>query len=894
MGAEGDDAEAILLGRRAEVRTAVEGLAGPGAVVVLAGPAGIGKSALWREVLRDPAGPDRVLRAGAFEGDAELGYAALADLLGGLDRDVDRLPAAARDALRDGVLHPVADGPDERAVAAGLLTLLRSLVGPTLIAVDDVQWLDQSSATALGFAVRRLAGTPVRVLMTRRGEEPAVVESGLRERTTVLTLGPLGDDAVARLVADRVVGLAPAELAAAVAGAAGNPLYAIELGRHLARAGDPSALPPGIGALLGARLESAPPAAVRALAAVAVGPGLQDAELLSVVGAGAVDEAVHADLVRTGDGPPRASHPLLAPAVLAHVGPREVRRLHAELGRVVAEPLRGARHRALAAERPDEELAGEVAAAADLAAHRHDRRTACELGEHALRLTPPASPARHERRVTLAEYHAAAGDTQRCTGLLAAPEELPAGRLRARAYLVRTDVELVPLAVLERYLDLALENADDAVTRARVLVQRTAFEVRGTLSRTVAAAGWAQEAMELATGDPMVQRLALYELAWTRIERNLPVDDLLVVEAGLPGASPSFAFSVDRAAAIREMWRGELAEARRRYDVMAALCEARGEEEATQVLLTQRCELELRAGRWDEVERLLTAMGGVTRYQSGALSDPRFGAAVAAGRGDGERTRARADEAEATGGDPDVLRWPRFEIARVRGLVALLEGDSAAAVALLEPVWQHLRRAGFADPGAFPLAPDLVEALVATERRDAAAEVAAALAAVVDHPWAAAAACRARGHLAVADDADDAVAHFDEAARRYGDLGWAFDRARCLTYAGAARRALRRVREARAHLEEAVAAFDALGSPGWSRWAAAELGRLGGRRAAGSRLTDAEHQVARLAAAGRRNREVAAELFISVSTVEATLTRVYAKLGVRSRAELAGRLAAEG
>jgi DNA-binding CsgD family transcriptional regulator len=444
--------------------------------------------------------------------------------------------------------------------------------------------------------------------------------------------------------------------------------------------------------------------------------------------------------------------------------------------------------------------------------------------------------------------------------------------------------------VLERYLDLALENADDAVTRARVLVQRTAFEVRGMLSRTEEAAAWAQEALELAAGDPMVQRLALYELAWTRIERNLPVDDLLAIETDLPGNSPSFAFAVDRAAAIREMWRGELAEARRRYDAMATLCEARGEEEATQVLLTQRCELELRAGRWDEVERLLTAMGGVTQYQAGALSDPRFGAAVAAGRGDGARTRACADEADACGGDPDVLRWPRFEIARVRGLVALLEGDSAAAVALLEPVWDHLRRAGFTDPGAFPLAPDLAEALVATGRRDTAAEVAAALEAVDDHPWALAASLRARGHLA---DPGDAVALFDEAAERYGALGWAFDRARCLTYAGAARRALRRVREAREHLEEAVAAFDALGSPGWSRWAGAELGRLGGRRAAGSRLTDAEDQVARLVAAGRRNREVAAELFISISTVEATLTRVYAKLGVRSRAELAGRLAAE-
>lgn len=563
--------------------------------------------------------------------------------------------------------------------------------------------------------------------------------------------------------------------------------------------------------------------------------------------------------------------------------------MHEVLAAAVAEPLRQARHRALAAPGPEAGLAGDLTAAAALAAERHDRRTAAELGEHALRLTPPGAPEQPERLVTLAEYHAAAGDAARCAALLAEPADLPAGTLRARAYLIRTDVELVPLAVLERYLDLALENAaDDRITRARVLVQRTAFEVRGMLGRTAEAAGWAEEALALAADDPLVQRLALYELAWTRIERNLPVDDLVALEGGLPGASPSFAFSVGRAAAIREMWRGELAEARRRYDDFAALCEARGEEEAAQVLLTQRCELALRAGAWDEVGRLQAEMTTVTQYQSGAISDPRFGAAVAAGRGDIAGTRAWADEAEAHGGDPDVLRWPRFEIARVRGLVALLEGDSAAAVAVLRPVWEHLSRGGFTDPGAFPLAPDLVEALVATGDLTTARAVTDALAGVADHPWAAASALRARGHLG--DEADDAVALLDAAAEQYAALGWAFDHARCLAHAGAALRARRRVRDARERLEAAVQAFDALGSPGWSRWASAELGRLGGRRGHGSRLTEAEHQVARLVAAGRRNREVAAELFISTSTVEATLTRVYAKLGVRSRAELVVRM----
>jgi DNA-binding NarL/FixJ family response regulator len=120
-----------------------------------------------------------------------------------------------------------------------------------------------------------------------------------------------------------------------------------------------------------------------------------------------------------------------------------------------------------------------------------------------------------------------------------------------------------------------------------------------------------------------------------------------------------------------------------------------------------------------------------------------------------------------------------------------------------------------------------------------------------------------------------------------------FDRARTLLAAGTLARRLREHARARAELARALAAFTELGAPVWIERTRLELARIPGRRAArGDDLTEAESRIAELVAAGRSNKEVAAALFLSVKTVEVTLTRVYGKVGVRSRAELAHRLGA--
>jgi DNA-binding CsgD family transcriptional regulator len=198
----------------------------------------------------------------------------------------------------------------------------------------------------------------------------------------------------------------------------------------------------------------------------------------------------------------------------------------------------------------------------------------------------------------------------------------------------------------------------------------------------------------------------------------------------------------------------------------------------------------------------------------------------------------------------------------------------------------------------FPVAPDLVEALVELEALDEAAGVTERLdelARRLAHPWGAVTSqrCAAVAALAAGTDPDAAAAQLERAAQAYGELGLRFDAARTSLALGRAQRRRRKWGEARRVLEGAAAAFEAIGSAGWARRARDELERVGARRPAGDgELTPSEQRVVELAAAGRANKEIAQALFITVHTVEAHLTHAYAKLGVRSRSQLAGRLAA--
>jgi DNA-binding CsgD family transcriptional regulator len=199
------------------------------------------------------------------------------------------------------------------------------------------------------------------------------------------------------------------------------------------------------------------------------------------------------------------------------------------------------------------------------------------------------------------------------------------------------------------------------------------------------------------------------------------------------------------------------------------------------------------------------------------------------------------------------------------------------------------------DPGTYPVAPDLVEALLETgdhERAVAVTERLAALSEQQEHPWGLAGARRSDALVRLAGTYDERAAEeLRIAAATYGALGLPFERARSLLALGRAQRRAKKWGKARESLNRAAAAFDRLGSPGWADDARSELERVGARRASpAGELTPAERRVADLAAEGLANKEIAQRLVVTVNTVEYHLRNVYAKLGIRSRAQLAARM----
>jgi DNA-binding CsgD family transcriptional regulator len=244
--------------------------------------------------------------------------------------------------------------------------------------------------------------------------------------------------------------------------------------------------------------------------------------------------------------------------------------------------------------------------------------------------------------------------------------------------------------------------------------------------------------------------------------------------------------------------------------------------------------------------------------------------------------------------------WDELEAERARAIAALLAPDAARAADRARRVWEFTRDAGIDEPGVFPIAPELVEALADLGELEEAATVVerlSALAAAQDHPWGRVTArrCDALVRLAAKTYDEEAGAALEAAADEYERLGLRFDAARSRLVLGRTQRRFKQWGAARAALERAATAFDALASPGWAERARAELERVGARRPRPTgELTPTEERVVALAADGLANKQIAQALFVTVHTVEVHLSRAYAKLGVRSRSQLAGRLAEAG
>jgi DNA-binding CsgD family transcriptional regulator len=886
---------------------------GQSRALVIDGPPGIGKSAVWRALLSvAPQDGHLVLACTGHSAEARLTFAGLTDLLAAVgDEALARLPGAQASALKVALLRAdavaAASPVDPRAVASGLLGVLRALASrqPVLVAIDDLQWLDGASADAISFAARRLGGDRVRFLLARRPGEATELERALAGELTRLSVGPLSPGAIRHLLADRLSARLPQHLVGQIyAATLGNPLFAVELGRALTEQGLPAPgeglpVPETVEELLGARVTRLPQPVRRLLLAIALGGEIEFSRLGAIARRADLDEAIELGLALiTRQQCVRASHPLLAAAALNRSTLGERRELHLALAAAAGEDELRARHLALACHGHDERLAATVAMAAGRAFARGARREAAELGEHALRLTPAGSAEHSERLLTLATYLETAGERRGVEELLTAHfDSIPGGPPRARAWLLLAEAVYEHLDDYRECLARARgEAAADPALHALIVAKMSSAVI--TVEQIDDAEKQALEVLPAAErAEPQVLRAVLFALAWARALRGLAIDDVCEQWDGASATPGHLAESPARVAGQRHVWRGELAAARQAFERLLTLSEDRGEIASHIWARLHLCELALRAGDWPAAQRLLDEWEETADREF--FVEPyhqRCRALLAACRGLPQEAERWIDDAIGRAEAID-FQWDWLEGQRARGITALLSGEPGRAAQSLGTVWEHITREGVAEPGVFPVAPDLVEALIELGEDERALAVTArlrALATRLEHPWGliTTARCGALIRLVTPPYDAAAAAELTEAADGYGRLGLRFDRGRTLLALGRAERKLRKWAAARRSLELAAATFDEIGSAGWAAYARSEAARIGARRPGGSgELTPTERRVVELAAAGHSNKEIARTLFVSINTVEGHLSHAYAKLGVRSRAQLAHRLA---
>ena len=694
----------------------------------------------------------------ASDAEAQLSFAALIDLFDGVgSEELAALPAPQLEALEVALLRaaPTGPPPEAQAIAVGFLGALRALAAaaPLLVAIDDLHWLDSPSAAALSYAARRLDESDVGVLLAKRAGTSSALEQALEAGgLEVLHIGPLSLGATRRILLGRLGLTLPRHLLRRIFDSTlGNPLFALEVGRQLVDSalpaiGDDLPVPDAVEDLLGTRVAGLPGEVRRLLLAVALSPNLRVGQLTALADPETLDLAVEAGVLVVDGEQVRASHPLLAAAVTRQARAAERRELHRELAGVFSAGELRTRHLALAASEPDAALAVTVAAAATSAAARGAPQAAVELAEHALRLTPPAAvdpaeDARDERLLELAGYLEVAGEKQLITKLLEpAVLSLPPGAARVRAYLLLTSGEIRGNDTIQAYLEQALaESGDDTSARASVLAAMTENVAAVRVERIAETETWALEALPATPGaEPLLERHALFGLAWTRSLQGRPIDDLCERFRAASPAPSYIAGSPERVAGQRLVWRGELDEARVALTRLLAAADERGEPSSYALQRLHVCELELRAGRWDAAERLLDEWEESADRE--LLHWPmyeRCRALHAAGRGLVDEARRWGEEAE-TRAEATGVRWDQLEALRALGTAELLAREPERAAEHLRAVWTHTEREGIRDPGAFPVAPELVEALV--ELGDLGEALAVThrieeLARQQEHPW---------------------------------------------------------------------------------------------------------------------------------------------------------------
>jgi DNA-binding CsgD family transcriptional regulator len=870
----------------------------------------------------------RVLSARPSDAEATFAYAGIGDLLEAVEEiALAPLSAPQQRALRVALLREEPEGgaPDAHTVSVAFLHALRGLAraGPILVAVDDVQWLDLPSALALAFAIRRLGDEPIGILLGRRIGESAGLPPGLDrplagEPLERLAVPPLDLVALQQLLHARLgVTFLRATLLRVHTVSGGNPLFALELGRALGsgpvrlEAGAELPLPDELMSLLVNQLAALPAETQDALAVVATLAHPQ-VELLAQVVDRPVNRclqpALSANIIAIDEGRIRFTHPLRGSAARARTSPARQREIHARLASIVADPEERARHLALASDGPDEATAAALEEAARRAAARGAPDAAGELAALAGRLTPPDRPDDSRRRgLAEADYVRAAGDPLRAReiaeSLLAT---CPPGPARGEVLHLLSYVSLAldasaATALCRRALTEA--GADDRLRMRCESVFTAASDYLGEDVREALAHGRAELELAERLGDVVSVATAVRSLARNeqRMTGRMPaelIERALALEPLVRGARPVIYWP---SASFAEMlsWTDDLARGLAVWDGLRQQAIERGDEHSLGWILTQMIPYECLAGAWVQALAhandcyLLGLAAGEVPLHAVALADR---ALVEAHVGDESTARRDAEEALRLGTPLGALMADRT-VAWALGFLELSLGNPARAHDQLGPLVEARRAAGVGEPGDLRFVPDEVEALIGIERLAEAEALLTwfeGLARASGHVHALAASDRCRGMLHGArGELDAAITALGEARTRYATIGDPCGLGRTLLMLGTTQRRARHKLAARESLEASLAVFESLGAKLWTERARAELARIGGRRAIGNELTPSERKVATLVAEGHTNREVAAALFLTERTIESHLSRTYAKLGVRSRAELAHRFGAE-
>jgi len=896
-------------------------------VLLLEGLAGIGKTTLWHEGLRAAeAASCRVLSCRPAELESGHAFGALIDLLAPVAGDaVAQLPAPQRRALEVALLRadPGAVPPEPRDVAVATLGALRRVAasGPVLLAVDDLQWLDVASARVLSYAVRRLDRDPVGLLATARPDTAVPMEvERLRpeEELSQVTVSGLTLGALHQLIRDRLgVSLGRPDLVRLMQATGGNPFFALETVRSVERRqssvefdrSQPLPVPPSLHQLVAGRLRDLPDAAREAvLLAFALShatPELVEAGLrLAGRSPEGLERALAAEALELRRGAVELTHPVIGSALYGALPPVARRQLHRRIARLAVQPEERARHLALAAAEPDAATAAQLEEAAGLARRRGAADAAAELLELAVRLTPDRELALR-RTLALALDEHVSGEPERARERCRSVAEVaPPGPLRAAARWQMVQLRAVEtVEEMDALLEQALAEAEDDVD-LHAKIHTTWTRLAWWTARPRVAEPHASAALELAehSDDGMTLATALCYAAVVdfcrgRGVRSSLLDRAIELERGFQSSVPVDAMPSFYRALLKTSERDDLDLARTYIGQVREAAVRRGDEEGLAVVAFQEAELECWAGRWQEAARLADeGLELASRVEAAHL----YGLEVVtlaqldAYRGDLETARKRALEVlaaeERTG---YVITTARCRM--VLGFVELTLGRHERVLEWLEPLRRAYRLGGFADPSALRFVGDLVESQVALGRTQEARRAFRSYAAVARrlgrrHGLAVAARCRALV-LAAEGNLQAAVAPAEESVELSRSLGQPFELGRGLFVLGTIERRRRRKTSAARALGEAGDVFERLGSPHWAERTRRELARVGLRQRAPTTLTATERRVAELAARGHRNEEIARLASLSVKAVEANLTRVYRKLGVRSRHQLADRLA---